>query len=238
MSARDLEPGRRASSKPPPRSDPSPPGPRDPTCFQWDPCFKIEGRAECSAGQRVLGGTRVHVTYKVGTVTPLSQSIVPRLNGKVLSGADWLTIRDDGVVAFDARLTLGKDADDVVIDVGLPAEKRFEEGEASPEDDFLLNAVVSGVADSKLADGGWRPSFTGRLHVALPVVFEASGQPVPWAGPRFRQLAASLAKNYGVLVRRQCLAIGTMDFTNGETVAVHLKVYALKANALAFPRRP
>jgi hypothetical protein len=44
----------------------------------------------------------------------------PKLNGKLLPvGADWLTIRRDGVAALDVRISIRTD-DDVLIDVVYP----------------------------------------------------------------------------------------------------------------------
>jgi hypothetical protein len=199
-----------------------------------DPCFAIEckrGSLVCHPGRRVPGGTRLHVVFEGGTVTPLPGSAVDGLSGEVLSGADWLLVRDDGVAIFDGRLTLGKSARDVVTNVDLPADKEFEEGRLSTEA-FLVNAVVSGRAELALPRENGRVNyrdwlrFTGVIPVAVPISFEA-GQAANWAKPRFRQLGDNF-KKYEILLQRQCLALGEIAVAEGQIVAVRYDVWALR----------
>jgi len=211
---------------------PAPPA-AQPSQFPTLPCWSIECRGAdltCPAGHRVPGGTRLQLTYSGGTVVPLPGNGVHGLEGEVLSGADWILVRDDGVAVFDARLTLGRSSDDVVIDADDPAIYRFRRGKPSADDDFLVNAIISGVADLKPFDAG----FTGTRPVALPVVFEASGKSVSWAKPRFRQLAKNFEK-YRAVVESQCLTAGSVTFDQGRVVAVRFDVYALTPAARAIP---
>ncbi|HKQ70038.1 MAG TPA: DUF3237 family protein [Polyangiaceae bacterium] len=64
-------------------------------------------------------GYRFHVLYKEGDVTMTEGRSVPLgwtgLKGKLLSGADFLLVRSDGVLALDGRVTLRSD-DKVLID--------------------------------------------------------------------------------------------------------------------------
>jgi hypothetical protein len=53
-------------------------------------------------------GTRVLITVTGGTVRG------PRINGELLSGGDWVTMRATGVGSLDVRLTMRTDDDAVI----------------------------------------------------------------------------------------------------------------------------
>ena len=63
------------------------------------------------------------------------------------------------------------------------------------------------------------------LPVALPALFEASGDVPPWAAARIRQLGANL-KNYKEFATRQCIATGVVTFQEGLVSAVELEIAA------------
>jgi hypothetical protein len=75
----------------------------------------------------VPGGRRIIVNYSKGivryTADPTSDQI-----GVVLNGGDWILVRDDGVVVFDAHFTIGKRKLDADVLQDIAAALRRELG--------------------------------------------------------------------------------------------------------------
>ena len=122
----------------------------------------------------------------------------PGMDGEILSGTDWATVRTDGVITFDGRVTIRTD------------------------DDFLVDAVVSGVVDLREpgkphAEADSRTVFTSWLNggiahavpVSLGVHFEAASNVESWANVKIKRASSNFWK-YVRLVRGQFLAIGEM----------------------------
>ncbi len=190
------------------------------------PCFTIEssaGQVSVLPAQRLPGGTRLHAIYSGGTVTPLPDSIVSELEGRVLTGRDWVFLREDDVAVFDARMTIGRGAKDVYFDIANQAEKGFEESATPPADDFLLNVSITGKADLTAAttEGAVR-----RVPVNLPMEFDGSGPVKPYTAARLRNLAANNPK-YRALLQNQCVGVGWIEIKGTEVVGLRLDVYAM-----------
>ena len=181
----------------------------------------------------VPGGFRLHVTYTGGKVKICLQGARTEawVDGVVISGADWIQIREDGVAVFDARLTLARSTQDNTLNVDEPANRNFVTGRPPTPDDFVMYAIIEGVADLGVSAGAsgqldserWTKEG-GSIPVVLPVRFEASGPAVNWGSPRFRALANNYPK-YARLVRNQCIAEGDVTVRDGRVVSVYLDIY-------------
>jgi hypothetical protein len=202
------------------------------------PVFSIRCRGkeiECGLPVRVPGGRRLHVSYFGGQVIAAKHGPLPTFNGCVVSGTDWVLIREDGVLVFDGRLTLGSDNDLSDIDFDGRAARASRRGDNL--DTFLVNATLSGVVDLERGHGtagdesGRQPAWdtmSSRVPVALPIRFEGSTARASWAKPRFRALAESFSQ-FSALVRSQFLAVGDVTIHAGQIVGVELVVGMLKA---------
>jgi hypothetical protein len=221
------------------------------------PFFEINCQSpdiDCPPGKRLPIGTRLHLMYKAGSVTERS---LEKFTGRVLGGMDWLLVRDDGVVVFDGRITVGRSAQDVTINVDIPADEAYKEGRdllknsrktstsrangghsvaavergrdaLDPREmGFLANVIISGQAHLPDDYRGPASQFSGKLSVALPVLIEAATRVENWSTPRFRELGRSF-EPFSVLLRNQCVASGAFTFKAGRVVDVHLEVSALQ----------
>lgn len=130
--------------------------------------------------------------------------------GHVMSGADWLLIRKDGVAEIDTRVTIA-----------------FKT--TSTPDSYLLDGVFRGLLDLAQKQGnetagregdraledfleGKKP--VGSWQVVLSVRFEGA-QPVPsgdssWLPKRF-EIAAKAYPEFKTLLRQQFIAVGTIE---------------------------
>ncbi len=142
------------------------------------------------------------------------------LDGEVLSGTDWATVLTDGVITFDGRVTIKSD------------------------DDFLVDAVVSGVADLRepgkpLTDARSRTLYTDWLNggiahpvpLSLGVHFEAANSTESWANVKIKRASSNFWK-YARLVRGQFAAIGEMTLqrtTYSPIARARLDVYEVTA---------
>jgi uncharacterized protein DUF3237 len=201
------------------------------------PAFSIRCRGreiECGLPVRVPGGKRLHVSYFGGQVRAAKQGPLPSFNGCVLSGTDWVLVRDDGVLVFDGRLTLGSDNDLSDIDFDGRAARASRRGDNL--DTFLVSATLSGVVDldsgrgRAQADSAPPPlwdALSGVFPVALPMRFEGSTTRVSWAKPRLRALAESFTR-YSPLVQNPFIAVGDVTIQTGQLVQVDFVVGMLK----------
>jgi hypothetical protein len=213
-------------------------GARSMTALGHVPVFSIRCRGkeiECGLPVRVPGGRRLHVSYFGGQVTAVKRGPLPNFNGCVSSGTDWVLIREDGVLVFDGRLTLGSDNDLSDIDFDNRAARASRRGDNL--DTFLVNATLSGVVDLERAhrtagdESGRQTAWDAmscRVPVALPIRFEGSTSRASWAKPRFRALAESFSQ-FSALVRSQFVAVGDVTIHAGQIVAIELVVGMLKA---------
>ncbi len=193
--------------------------------FELKPCFQIacgEADVGCLPGNALPEGTRLRVSFKGGSVRPVGGA-ERDVAGRVLSGGDWIMLREDGLVAFDARITLAASIRDVALSVGAVAEHEEEKGKKAPKDDFLFNILISGVAPG---GGRGEAPADGTLPFVLPAIFEASRKKEPWATARLLRIAES-NENYAWFTDRQCLAVGDVAFRGGRVVGAHYNVFAL-----------
>ena len=202
-------------------------------------CSRRDGNLACLSGRRLTEGTRIHVTYYGGTVTP--RALVGLKGAAVLSGSDSVVVRTDGVLGFETRLTIGTPR---ITSPGssVPAAEHFKRDEAYPENAFVFNMLVSGVVvgtvddplrghvamgtESQAVGQVWRGA--GKQRVALPTLIEASTGPIPRAAqPLLQQLADNFKKIGGEDLAHQCLSVGTVEFQNGAVEVLQLTVYSV-----------
>jgi hypothetical protein len=144
------------------------------------------------------------------------------VDGKVASGADWLTVREDGVATFDGRITLRAD------------------------ESFLIDAVISGVVDlrgdapmpeasdkrSTFYEQWLLGTLPPTIPVVLPVKFEAAKTPGNWASDALRKASEGYWK-FERLARGQFLAAGSITLQNARCSPISsatLNVYEMRAN--------
>ena len=203
----------------------------------FDPVFSIlcqAGDIECGLPLRVAGGRRLHLAYAGGRVVAKENGPLPKLNGRVLSGSDWLLLREDGVLVFDGRMTLGSGRDLADVDFDIRASRAAQLGDSL--DAFLVNATLTGMVNldtarhhvgaPRIQPPGW-DGLTCSVRVVLPIRFGASGTRVSWAKPRYRLFAENFA-TYGLLVQNQFIAMGDITFSNGLVTGVSLEVGMLR----------
>lgn len=124
------------------------------------------------------------------------------IEGTILSGTDWATVRSDGVISFDGRATIRTD------------------------DEFLIDAVVSGVVDLRprttpMTRNKSREVYTDWLNgglkhaipVSLAVHFEAAENVESWANNKIKKASEAYWK-YERLVRGNFVALGDMTLQN------------------------
>jgi len=140
----------------------------------------------------------------------------PGMDGEILSGTDWATVRTDGVITFDGRITIKTD------------------------DDFLVDAVISGVVDlcepgKPRTDAESRTLYTAWLNggiahpvpLSLGVHFEAANNTESWANVKIKRASSNFWK-YVRLVRGEFVAVGEMTLqrtTYSPISRVSLDVY-------------
>jgi hypothetical protein len=127
------------------------------------------------------------------------------LDGSILSGIDWALVRTDGVVSFDARLTLSARTGD--------------------DSDFLIEGLMSGAVDLNPAAehtiaanrkiyADWKSGLLAdELPLALGVRFEATGAAPPDASPEYQRKVEHFPR-FMRLTRCQCLATGKIFFVS------------------------
>ena len=168
------------------------------------------------------GGFRVQVEYP-STVKFIEGDFdrgpdaSPRFYGNVVTGLDWMFLRDDGVATFDARFTF----------------------RSSKPDTHYFDATMTGQADlSHLPSVGaatWKPIanakglaiLDGALEVTLPIAFRTSLD-VSVIGDRKlsddMKAAAKYAKVFADLAKGQFVASGQMVFKAGRLDSLKLTV--------------
>jgi hypothetical protein len=144
------------------------------------------------------------------------------LKGRVLSGAAWITIDDNGMSTFDVRFTLGKRIEEVTTSADDAADRKARLEQAPDPTDFLLGARVTGVA--RLGPQG----ADGEFPFALPVAFEGARRVEKWAKPVLRQRAAAY-RDYAKLLAQQCFAKGSITITGQKIVALEFTVHPLRS---------
>jgi hypothetical protein len=148
------------------------------------------------------------------------------LDGKLLRGIDWALVRKDGVICFDARLT-------VAANTGNTDDK-------SSDKPFLIETLMTGVVD--LGPGTTDTPQDGRnlydqwkagaltekdIPLTLGVRFEATGEAPTGASQTYREIAASFER-FLRLTRTHCVATGTLVLSGGH--GLRHKVESVKLN--------
>jgi hypothetical protein len=217
---------------------PPPPAPAAPPPLTPDLTINVKlGELTCSASSEAIelpGGVRIHVNYTDGEVEVMFDEPggLKPVKGKVISGADWIFVREDAVAIFDARITLAKSARDNYLNVDAPANYRFVKERDPDPDDFVIVAIIGGMVRLQKAvvapgntfgKSNWA-GYSDTIEVVLPIRFEASGPTANWASPRFRALGANYPK-YARLLQNQYVARGTFTVALGAVTAVALKAF-------------
>jgi Protein of unknown function (DUF3237) len=220
------------SDPPPPLSQPRERTDRD--GFEYHPCLSIKCDASAIDNlplTKVPGGYRLRVVYSGGTVKLLAgvERSPPALDGKVLSGGDWIFIRDDGAASFDTRLTLADSPQRVDLGANRRAKNATTSRHPTPENEFVLNCSMAGTVDlARFLQSRPYTSWSGAngtLRVFLPTSFEAS-RSAPWAQAVIRVLGEDYDR-YRLLVTHQCIAKGSLEVTGGKITSLDLTVSAL-----------
>jgi hypothetical protein len=137
-------------------------------------------------------------------------------DGRIISGSDWLLVRNDAVAVFSGRLTL----------------------RSSDPDEGLIDATISSVVDITPAGTPRAAAFANvqkgqnanPLPLLLSVVFDVAGAAEAWAPARIIKQAAGFWK-YERLTQAQFVAIGeaSVDQSPFNPINnVHLDVYELR----------
>jgi hypothetical protein len=142
------------------------------------------------------------------------------IEGSVLSGSDWVTIRKDGVAVFDGRVTI-KTTDGTLIDAVV--------GGAVDLRDRSKQELQAPTADprSPAYDGWLRGALVQPVSTVLSVRFEAASATKSWAANTIRAASEGFWK-YERLVRGQFVAVGTVDTQKASyspVSAVSLDIY-------------
>jgi hypothetical protein len=175
----------------------------------------------------ISGGQRIVVTYVSGEV--IGESNGKDLKGFVLNGGDWIFVRDDGVVLFDAHFTIGKSLLDADLLQDVAATLRRELLRVWPQDDYLADLFLVGQAPLPVQD--WHG---GDIDVpfSIPVRVEAATKAPPWAKARFGDLAEG-AERFVPFTGHQCTAEGTLEIRAGRVTAIEFDVKLVQP-----PNRP
>jgi hypothetical protein len=144
------------------------------------------------------------------------------IQGAILSGGDWTTVRQDGVVTFDGRLTIRADSSflvDVVIS-GVVDLRRPEADALSCSD----NEVYSPVYERWLSG-----ELTTPIRTVLSLRFEAARAGQSWADNKIKNASVGFWK-YERLVRGHFMAIGQMEVQQAQYSPIsdlQLEVYEM-----------
>jgi hypothetical protein len=149
-------------------------------------------------------GEKGKATYFPVSPVQIDGKTTTQIEGKIASGADWVTVRRDGVIEFDSRITLrfemaNDDKDDLyLIDGTFQGVLDLDHGGATDEEIFFN--FVSGAQPLK----GFNVTFSAR--------FEGSsgpprGRDASWIPKRLKN-AARHFKTFRPLVRQQFNATG------------------------------
>jgi hypothetical protein len=167
------------------------------------------------------GGFRVQVEYP-STVMFIGDfgekpDAPQRFEGNVVTGLDWMFLRDDGVATFDARFTFRADR---------PGTHYFDATMSGQAD--LSNLKSVGEATWKpIADATGLAILEGPLAVTLPIAFRTSLD-TSLIGDRKlsddMKAAARYAKAFGDLAKGQFVANGTIVFKAGRVDSLELTV--------------
>ena len=159
----------------------------------------------------VCGGYRLQVGYGPGVTFAGLDSKDQPIAGHVVTGNDWVLLRDDGVAIFDAKITF----------------------EATAPGRHVFDAILSGRVD--LANRGWkRPirsredlkMLDGSFHVNLPIEFETSQKAPDWASDPIK-LAGKYSDHFADLAKNQFVAGGTIEAKQGEITSASLDVLSI-----------
>jgi hypothetical protein len=137
-------------------------------------------------------------------------------DGKIVSGSDWLLVRNDAVAVFSGRLTVGSgDADGSLIDATISSVL-----------DITPPNTPRAIAFQNVQKG----QALNPLPLLLSIVFDVAGAAEAWAPQRIIKQAEGFWK-YQMLTQAQFIAIGeaTVDARPYNPInRVHVDVYELR----------
>jgi Protein of unknown function (DUF3237) len=125
------------------------------------------------------------------------------IEGSILSGSDWVTIRQDGVAVFDGRATI-KTTDGALIDAVISGAVDLRNRQSQP-----LQPPTSDPR-SPAYDDWLRGALAQPIPAVLAVRFEAASATKSWAANTIQAASAGFWK-YERLVRGQFVAVGRVD---------------------------
>ncbi len=163
---------------------------------------------------RVPGGYRLQVNYSAAVrfAGARDQEV---FDGSILTGSDWVLLRDDGVAVFDAHITFK-----ARLPGSTPEKPKFH----------VFDADVSGQV--RLKKNGWLSPINSLrdllvlrddLTVVLPIQFESS-LPAPDGSSDQILTAAENAPFFADLTEHQYLARGTFHLNGGSMGAADLEI--------------
>jgi Protein of unknown function (DUF3237) len=210
----------------PTRQEAPPPPPAPPSLLT----ISCDGARQVTSLERapVAGGQRVVVTYPSGKVTGRANG--EDVEGVVLNGGDWILVRDDDVVVFDAHFTIGKRELDADVLQDIAATVRRELQKVWDKDDFLVDLFLVGQAP--LPDREEWKNGDVEIPFLLPVRMEAATSAPPWAKARFGDLAEA-AKRFTTFTGHQCLARGRLVIEGGRVSAIKFDISPLLPSDIA-----
>ncbi|MDP9034903.1 MAG: hypothetical protein M3O50_08850 [Myxococcota bacterium] len=164
---------------------------------------------------RIPGGFRLQISYSENiTFAGVATDETP-IQGKVLAGADWVLLRDDGVAVFNAQITF-----QAQIRGAQPEQHSYHVFDAAISGRVLINAArgswpVNSVADLK--------TLNGRFPATLPIQFETSNEPPAGASKAMLAAGANWQK-FADLATSQFLATGEIEIVAGALQSATLAV--------------
>jgi hypothetical protein len=169
---------------------------------------------------RVPGGYRIQVTYGPEVTFSGKTSEGEQFEGAVVTGTDWILLRDDGVAVFDGKITFRATKPGVhVFDADI---------------DGRVNLKPIGGGGAPIRDAqGWKSLGASRkaLKVALPIAFETTSVVPPDASRRIAE-AAENGKLFVELAKHQFVARGTIEVERGQIMSLDLRVEELLGQRL------
>jgi uncharacterized protein DUF3237 len=156
-------------------------------------------------------GKKGTATYFPAAPVLINGTMTAQIDGEIASGADWVTVRRDGVVEFDSRITLRfemvKDDKDERYLIDGTFQGVLDLGPEGATDDEIFLNFVRGVQPVK----GFKVAFSAR--------FEGSsgpprGRDASWVPKRLKN-AAKYFDTFRPLVRQQFNTTGFVTVEQG-----------------------
>jgi hypothetical protein len=163
---------------------------------------------------RVPGGYRIQVTYGPTVKFSGRSSEGESFEGEVVTGNDWILLRDDGVAVFDGKITFKANA---------PREHIFD-----ADIDGRVDLTSIGESQPIRDAQGWRSLGIPRraLLVALPIAFETTDA-VPPNAAKAIAIAGQNGCLFAEFAKHQFVARGTIEVAGGQIMSLDLRVEAI-----------